>query len=626
MRPYHESMHFPRTAACLLVCASFFIVPATAAAALRTPGDLNGDGRTDQMSYDATTGKWCLQGDNGLGGCYNSLSWGGVGYSPVAGDFDGDGKEDLTLYRWDGRWFVLESSTNYTTAFAVDFGGPDYSPLRGDFDGDGRADIALYHALTGSWHVRTSSSNFAAGFRKDWGGQGYAPQTGDYDGDGRSDMGLYRAASGTWFLLTSSSSFTNASWKNWGGPGYTPVAGDFDGDGKDDLTVFYDVTGRWHILLSSTNYTTATWQDWGNGNEALLGDYDGDGKADLATYFPSNPYWTARESHSNYTTVTFGRFWVQSEPLLAVPKVPIGQPDHLQAGDQDSDRTSDIIAWGQTSGEWRILTSSSGFTSNQTLTGPGSANAIPVPGDYDGDGKMDPATFDVSTRDWWVLTSSSNYTTVRTTKMPLPFNPAIPLIPAPGDYNGDGITDMSVYSPSDYFNWFIFYSGGSSTGSSVHLGSFGDVPVPADYDGDGRTDRALFTPGTGEWNIDFTRSGDISHARRWAAHPTLGAGDIPVPGDYDADGLADVAAYRPSTGVWSVLLTTTANLATWTFTLGGSGFAPVWGDYDGDGRIDPAVYEYATGNWTIATSSSNYATTITRTLGGAGYLAVPKHQ
>ena len=35
---------------------------------------------------------------------------------------------------------------------------------------------------------------------------------------------------------------------------------------------------------------------------------------------------------------------------------------------------------------------------------------------------------------------------------------------------------------------------------------------------------------------------------------TFGAGtDVPVPGDYDRDGRADIAMWRPSTGVWTVL-------------------------------------------------------------------------
>ena len=46
-----------------------------------------------------------------------------------------------------GLRFVRNSLTLTTTT--IGFGGNGYTPLRGDFDGDGRNDIAVYHEATG---------------------------------------------------------------------------------------------------------------------------------------------------------------------------------------------------------------------------------------------------------------------------------------------------------------------------------------------------------------------------------------------------------------------------------------------------------------------------------------------
>jgi hypothetical protein len=66
-----------------------------------------------------------------------------------------------------------------------------------------------------------------------------------------------------------------------------------------------------------------------------------------------------------------------------------------------------------------------------------------------------------------------------------------------------------------------------------------------------------------------------------------------VPGDYDGDGTTDLAAYRPSTGQWFVLPSSTDFSSAWapiTFGDPAKGDVAVAGDFDGDGKRDPAVY------------------------------------
>ncbi|HPQ66745.1 MAG TPA: hypothetical protein PLI51_08475, partial [bacterium] len=105
--------------------------------------------------------------------------------------------------------------------------------------------------------------------------------------------------------------------------------------------------------------------------------------------------------------------------------------------------------------------------------------------------------------------------------------------------------------------------------------------VVGDYDGDGTADIALFRPPAGLWLVRGL-------TRVWFGTST----DRPIPRDYSGDGTWDLAIYRPSLGKWMV------RSLTKTF-YGVSTDITVGADYDGDGSTDIALFRPSIGKWLV---------------------------
>jgi secreted trypsin-like serine protease len=258
----------------------------------------------------------------------------GGNFTPVAGDFDGDGRDDILWYApGSGRDFLWRgSAAGLVAGPRVSMGGA-YKPVAGDFDGDGRDDVfwfgpgaatdfIWYGTPTGFTRGPTLVLNRHAN-----------PVAGDFDGDGLTDVLLYSPGTAAELLLRGDAVAGLVSGPPVANNGvYVPVAGDFDGDGKTDI-VWYGVGGRFDMMWRGTagGFQSAGSLTIGGRFRPVAGDFDGDGKGDVLWFSPAGGDLLRRGTASGFESA---------------PEVVIDGERSGVSGDFDGDGRADVVWYG----------------------------------------------------------------------------------------------------------------------------------------------------------------------------------------------------------------------------------------------------------------------------------------
>jgi hypothetical protein len=114
-----------------------------------------------------------------------------------------------------------------------------------------------------------------------------------------------------------------------------------------------------------------------------------------------------------------------------------------------------------------------------------------------------------------------------------------------------------------------------------------------DFDGDGIDDPAIWRPRSGMWAVLLSSSNYTQYLwKQWGL-----PGDYPMPGDYTGDGKTDLVVWRPSNGNWYVCRSDTNYDCTKGYAqqFGLPGDRPISGDFDGDHILDFAVWRPSLG-------------------------------
>lgn len=343
-------------------------------------------------------------------------------------------------------------------------------------------------------------------------------------------------------------------------------AADFNGDGFTDLLIFNTGRQEFDLYLNQRNATfgTAIQTDISgyNGNlsdsnftRVFLGDFNGDGMIDVM-------------SHHNATDTYH---------------MHIANGAGFSAG-----YNTGIVAWR------------------------GDSTPI-IPGDFDGDGRTDFLVYrrissvDPNVRYYLYLSRGSSFTRVNTL-LPSWDNTKV-IQQLPGDYNGDGMTDLLMWHEphrNSKYNLYISTGNGFEAADPTVIDTWDNPLIPnmaGDFNGDGLTDVLVWhNPfNNNRYNLHLSNGVGFNAAVATGLDPNDQSNVLRhITNDFTGDGIMDMVLWKETSDRY------------WLYRANGQLFEPganmdipshtnskamnLVGDFNGDGRSDVCVWHAALNN------------------------------
>lgn len=254
----------------------------------------------------------------------DSATFGAADAWPIVGDFNGDGRSDLGLFR-DGEWFIdLNGNHRWDEHdMWLQLGAAGDQPVTGDWNGDGTTDIGVFgntwlgddraldheHGLRDADNPAKSSAAQSTDAHRSlswrtvrctadaptqcdpvdhvlhFGARGDIAVVGDFNGDGVDTIGIYRR--GRWVLDVNGDGRFDEVDRNLelGTADDLPLVADIDGDGSDEIGLFR--AGRWQFDLDHDGRfgdRDLVFEMGQAGDLPLIGKFTDSGKSRFAVY------------------------------------------------------------------------------------------------------------------------------------------------------------------------------------------------------------------------------------------------------------------------------------------------------------------------------------------------------